>query len=153
YSLSTGNVAADFERRRHQFQLKSVKEIASSGDKPFFVFVHLMLPHPPYIWTGSGQPQETKTDDLEWLYLEQVKFAEGYLLDMIDSIKNPEAVIIVQSDEGMKHDDTEWNQKLSDIQWRGVLTAWHIPNSNDAELDAVEPHEILKHVIDKLREE
>jgi hypothetical protein len=153
YPLSPCNVAADFERRRHQFQLKSVKEIASSGKTPVFVFVHLMLPHPPYIWTGRGQPQEAGTDDLEWLYLEQVKFTEGYLLEMIDWIKNPEAVIIVQSDEGMSYDNAEWNRTLSDKQWQGVLTAWHMPNSNDAELDTVEPHEILKHVIDKLREE
>jgi hypothetical protein len=155
YPLSPCNVAADFERRRHQFQLDSVKEIASSGQTPVFVFAHLMLPHPPYLWTGSGQPQEASTDDLEWLYLEQVEFAEGYLLDMIDSIliKNPEAVIIVQADEGMKYDNAEWNRTLSEKQWRGVLTAWYTPNSSDAELDSVEIHQILKHVIEKLSEE
>jgi len=155
YPLSPNNVAADFERRRHQFQLESVKEIASSGKTPVFVFVHLMLPHPPYLWTSSGQPQEARTDDLQWLYLEQVEFAEGYLLDMVDSIliKNPEAVIIVQADEGMKYDNKEWNQTLSDTQWRGVLTAWYTPNSNDAELDTLEVHQILKHVIEKLNEE
>jgi hypothetical protein len=155
YPLSPCNVAADFERRRHQFQLESVGEIASSGRAPVFVFAHLMLPHPPYIWTSDGQPQEARTDDLEWLYLEQVKFAEGYLLEMIDSIliNNSEAVIIVQADEGMKYDDTEWNQTLSEKQWQGVLTAWHVPNSSDAELDTVETHQILKHVIEKLNEE
>ncbi|MFC2032042.1 hypothetical protein ACFLUS_01535 [Chloroflexota bacterium] len=42
----------------------------NSGKTPVFVFAHLMLPHPPYLWTGSGQPQEARTDDLEWLYLE-----------------------------------------------------------------------------------
>ncbi|MFC2032043.1 hypothetical protein ACFLUS_01540 [Chloroflexota bacterium] len=72
---------------------------------------------------------------------------------MIESIKNPEAIIIIQSDEGMKYDNKEWNQKLNDKQWRGVLTAWHMSNSNDAELDAIETHQILRHVIEKLKEE
>ena len=151
------------ERDRQMFQLDSVKEIAGNGVSPKYVFVHLILPHPPFIWTADGQPQEGQDIGcflesylFDWasskdmlLYLQQVVFTEHYLLDMIDSISD-DAIIILQSDEGVCFTRAGANDDLSNAQWNGVLTAWRIPGVDDTELETVGQTDILGHVIGML---
>jgi hypothetical protein len=138
------------ERDRELFQLQSVKDIALNGGSPKFVFVHLLLPHPPFVWTADGQPQESKTLDEEQLYLEQVKFTEGYLLEMVDSIPGG-AIVILQADEGMCFPGSDLTYGLSNTQFNGVLSAWLIPSANEDELRGVGITGILKYAVDGLR--
>jgi hypothetical protein len=137
----------DMRRAQHDYQLETVKTIAQSSAQKF-VFVHLILPHPPYVWTADGNPQLDMSLTQQQAYIEQVKYAENYILEMIDSI--PDGIVLVQADEGMAYLDEEINKGLSDTQWNGVLSAWKIPGNED-DLSAVKPNEILKYVIEGLK--
>jgi hypothetical protein len=144
YFIITGDQT---ERDRQMFQLGAVKEIAS-GDvaHPKFVFVHLLLPHPPFVWAADGQPQNGDSGEMT-KYLEQVQFTEGYLLEMLDSIPD-DAIVILESDEGICFTRPAFlNEGLSDTQWNGVLVAWRIAG---ADLAAVGHTEILGYAIDYL---
>jgi hypothetical protein len=138
------------ERDRQIFQLESVEEIACNDISPKYTFVHLILPHPPFVWTADGQPQSEKLDDMA-LYFEQVQFTEIYLLDMLDSIPD-DAVVILQADEGICFTKTSMNYDLTNEQWNGVLTAWRIPGVDDEELEVVGQTDILGFIIGKLLE-
>jgi hypothetical protein len=147
------SLTAQTERNRHMFQLASLEEVASKGASPKFVFIHLMLPHPPYVWTADGQTQESRDKGEMELYLEQAKFAEGYLLEMVKAIKNDNAIVIIQADEGMCFvSEKELNFDLSQTQWNGVLTAWKIPGMNEDSLQNIDTRGILRLVIDSNRE-
>jgi hypothetical protein len=137
------------ERDRELFQLQSAKDIALNGDSPKFVFVHLLLPHPPFVWTADGQPQESETLGEEQLYLEQVQFTEGYLLEMVDSIPGG-AIVILQADEGMCFPGSDLTYGLSDTQFNGVLSAWLIPSANEDVLRGVGITDVLKYAVDGL---
>ena len=137
----------EVERARQTFQRDTIKGVASSGDSPVYVFAHIILPHPDYYWTADGQPQTSTTLNQQEMYLEQIKYTEGYLLDIIDCIlsHNPDAVVIIQSDEGMAYVDQVINLTLSNTQWNGCLTAWYIPGRYN--LDDVEINDILEYVV------
>jgi hypothetical protein len=144
------NTLDSMRRDQHLYQMETTKDIAANYPSPKFVFVHLILPHPPYVWTADGQPQENTELIPQEAYLEQIKFCETYLIEMIDSIKDEQAIVIIQADEGMAYQDDTINGSLSMLQWNGVLSAWRIPGADPNELDNVKPNEILKYVIEGL---
>ena len=147
------SVTAQTERNRHLYQLESFKQVVANETNPKFVFVHLMLPHPPYVWTVDGQPQVSRNKGEKELYLEQVQFAEGYLLGMVETIQDSNAIVIIQADEGMCFVEEEGlNESLSQTQWNGVLTAWRIPGTSEDSLQDVDTRDILRIVLDRLNQ-
>lgn len=143
--------ASEAERERHLFQMETVKQIASKHNKPKFVFVHLMLPHEPFVWAADGSLPETKGKTQMELYLGQAQFAKGFFLEMIDSIDRG-SIVIIQSDEGIIFPKSkEETLKLSDTQFNGVLTAWRIPNTSTDVLDRINTRDVLKYVIEEVR--
>lgn len=77
---------------------------------PKFVFVHLLLPHPPYLFRADGTPAKDKSPfytKMAWLdrpaYVEQSIFLEKRLIPAIREIleRSPgPPVIVLQSDHG-----------------------------------------------------
>lgn len=153
YFIVTGNQT---ERDRQMFQLQSIRDIASDGISPKFVFVHLLLPHPPFVWTADGQPMDGEWEQQNQLslnlygdmlrYLQQVQFTESYLLEMVDSIDD-NAIIILQSDEGICFTRPSENEGLSNTQWNGVLMAWRIPGQSKCDFENISHTEILSFVV------
>lgn len=140
----------EVRRQQHLFQLQSYKDAIASSENPKFVFVHLILPHPPYVWNAEGQPQENlELSDME-RYIEQIKFSESFLKQFIAEASEDD-IVIIQSDEGMGFVDKELNKTLSNTQWNGVLTAWHIPGAEEEELAGLKHTEVLKYVIELLQ--
>lgn len=137
---------------RNKYQLATFEEIAGNGEHPKFVFVHILLPHPPYTWSKEGNtlPVSAGINTME-RYLEQVQFTEGYLLQMIDSIEDSDSIIIIQSDEGIALSTVEANEELTNNQWNGVLSAWRIPGVDTTRLTDVLPTEILGYAIGNLK--
>lgn len=139
----------DTNRARLWYQLDSVIDTTTKAS-PKFVFVHLIMPHPPFIFTADGQPQNTEGKSLQQLYLEQAQFTESYLLEMVKAIPK-DAIVIIQADEGMNFDQNlEENEKLTDNQFEGVMTAWHIPNCNSQDLEGIRHTEILRFIVNRL---
>jgi hypothetical protein len=62
--------------------------------------------------------------------LQQIRFTCDYLNSLANDILNadPDAIIIIQSDEGMAYrKPVELNYDLTPVQWNGVFTAWKLP--------------------------
>ena len=73
--------------------------------KKNFFFIHIMLPHDPYIYNADGSLGGYHHPDSLKGYLEQVKYAGKVLVNMIDGIQKAsagKAVIIAQGDHGFK---------------------------------------------------
>lgn len=77
---------------------------------PKFVFVHFLLPHPPYLFNAEGQPSNTgplvmHLEDFadRHAYVEQVKFTEAKIEKLVDQIlatSKTKPIIILQADHG-----------------------------------------------------
>jgi len=75
-------------------------------DGPKFVFVHMLLPHDPYIFDQNGEPvtdedvaAKSEVDN----YIDQLIFTNKRIKLLIDEILSKSAsppIIIIQSDEG-----------------------------------------------------
>lgn len=158
HSVSMGKIIPlyainEISRDNTLYQIQTIQAVAQL-DRQHFVFMHMICPHPPYVWTAEGEPfNSSGTDEVED-YTEQIKFAEKFLVDMAEGIlaSDPTAVIIFQSDEGMAfHDPVELNYGLSQTQWNGVFTAWRIPGSDENILATVNHTDILAAVMSYLK--
>ena len=106
----------------------------NDNEQPNFVFTWLMLPHGPYRYDSVGNsvneiynPNVINKNG----YLNQLIFTEKKSLELIDSIQkqNPEAVIIIFSDHGMRHTITSWESPTDDDLIRGFnnFSAFYFP--------------------------
>ena len=135
----------DAYRNRNIYQLESFQEAVASTS-PKFVFVHTLVPHPPYVWAADGSPQRDHTLSAEEGYIEQVKWTETFLKQLIAEVDN-DAILIIQSDEGITYTARGENNGLTNHQWNGVLAAWRIPGADPSELEDVRITEILAYVL------
>lgn len=96
-------------KENFESQMAALKDIYTADYKaPQFTFAHVLLPHDPYIFMpdGSSTPYSNdRTDDGadEYVkYRNQLIYTNTRIKELIASIKtaNPNAVIILQSDEG-----------------------------------------------------
>lgn len=115
---------------------KQLSEIAKI-EGPKFVFVHTLLPHPPYIFDQDGSPialdpslqNEQGTPEL---FLNQLKFAEKELKSWIETIlaaPGPPPLIILQSDHGPEFPTSTlpefYNERMRNF------AAYHFPGSSN----------------------
>jgi hypothetical protein len=99
-----------FDDRAHQCErihreFDALAELARDP-QPTFVFAHVLLPHPPFVFGPDGEclSLETVTNRSRIEnYTNQVRFANTKILEMIRAIRansQIEPIIIIQSDEG-----------------------------------------------------
>ena len=128
---------------------------AMSGPK--FVFAHLLIPHDPYVFNADGSfTGRAQVDALGQpeSYRRQLSYANARMLRLVDRIlaeSGPDAVIMLQSDEGpfpARYRADEWG-----FQWRqardeeleekfGILFAMRVPGADLAAAgfhDAITP--------------
>lgn len=93
------------QRKTAEFQSEKIKDIVKM-QSPKFVFVHFILPHPPYVFDKNCKFLKEKiTDDRSEIenYKNQIQCANKKLKAMIDLIfeksKKP-PIFILQADEG-----------------------------------------------------
>ncbi|MEX1052304.1 MAG: hypothetical protein WEC80_00475, partial [Patescibacteria group bacterium] len=93
------------QRKTADFQSEKIKEIVHM-QSPKFVFVHLILPHTPYVFDKDcNYLKESFIDSRKEIdnYKDQIQCANKKLMGMVDYIlensKN-DPIIILQSDEG-----------------------------------------------------
>jgi hypothetical protein len=95
-----------WEAEHARRSLRGVAELAGTGERPRFVFAHLLKPHSPYVFDRScGTLPRGKEDDDVGPYLEQLQCLNHLLLGTVRRIlaesKVP-PVIILQGDHGTK---------------------------------------------------
>lgn len=111
-------------------------------DGPKFVFAHLLLPHPPYVFDRNGEMPanvEINRRSENENYVNQLIFTTKKIeqtVDMILSRSKKLPVIILQADEGptlSESEDTDkWflNKKLLKKR-TSILNAYYLPNVNN----------------------
>ncbi len=121
-------------------QVAKFKDITKSP-QPKFVFVHMLMPHPPYVFDKDGRPAISKLPE-EQQYVGQLDFTNTKILEMVHEIQSSprKAAIVLAADEGpyppnMNSRDsmpamTDWmlQQKF------GILNAFYLPGVDVAKI-------------------
>ncbi|HET6456198.1 MAG TPA: hypothetical protein VFI02_17470 [Armatimonadota bacterium] len=130
------------------------------GRKPVFVFAHITVPHPPFVFDEEGNyPQQGKgldTDQYIERYVDQLTYLNKRLQGIIESIlSNSETppIIIIQGDHGARYNRPALRKKGSELVLspdaegdqekhvtHAILNAYHFPNDGDKGLyDSISP--------------
>lgn len=126
---------------------------SKAGDKPKFVFAHILCPHEPYLFGKNGEEvfypgnrcDHQWTNETKKAYLAQVEFIQKKTLSTIDSIvsRDPGAIIIVQGDHGTHCSDYISEHSPGDEllnERYSILNAYKVPALIQTKLtDEVEP--------------
>lgn len=82
-------------------------DISQKQNKPRFIYTHLLMPHPPYLFSTSGvrnfrEAYKVTRDKQSKYYIEYVNYTNQVVYNMINSIlnKNRNSIIIITSDHG-----------------------------------------------------
>lgn len=124
------------EAELRQVTLCAFDEFGNAGkvfDEPVFVWAHVMLPHPPWIFGPNGEEitpgkpllitDNPEFRDAGWepklQYTQQVEFANKKTTEVIEKIleNNQNSIIIVQGDHGTAW-DLNWKEPTRDDAWQ-----------------------------------
>ncbi len=114
---------------------------------PKFVFAHVLLPHPPYVFDRDGSQvsdrQGASRTEKE-NFLNQLEFLNGRIARIIESLtagSRTPPIIILQGDEGPYLDTSE--KGIGHLEmWRkraGILNAYHFPGGDPDLYDTITP--------------
>lgn len=137
---------ADAIRAHTLYQLDRLPKSATLPG-PKYVFAHVALPHPPYVFDVDGSrptPEELEARGENENYIRQLSFSSSQILAIVDRIiaESPTAVIVVQSDEGPwprrlreRGDDFPWAEfTRAELEEKyGILNAYRLPGLDAAE--------------------
>jgi len=127
----------DEKRQRTLFVLDKIEDVPIIRG-PKFVFVHLIIPHPPYIFGSNGEDIDSEliglTDfEKELLgYPYQVEYINMRMEVIISEIIGKSSVppiIIIQGDHGPKVPDQS-EAGDSHVRRMQILNAYYIPNTS-----------------------
>jgi hypothetical protein len=130
-------------RDRTQFVLDTLPTLAKM-DGPKFVFAHIILPHPPFVFTEDGSradavsflnaKNEYPVDKFEAGYTMQLTFASRAITQVVREIIAQSAtppIIIIQGDHG------PWIQSRD--RRLSILNAYYLPGHADAVSESITP--------------
>lgn len=157
--LGRGPADFSFGLRRHRLEyvfdhLDNAREDIPAG-KPVFVFAHIMAPHPPFVFSSTGEGLRSRktfafADGNHWydihgregtpyslMYCEQLTYVMKRLGEAVDAIlaASPRPpVIIVQGDHGpgsrLHHERVMYSDHVERF---GIFNAWFVPPDVDLE--------------------
>ena len=138
----------DFRRDRVTYAFDHVAD-AARRDEPTLTFVHVLVPHWPFIFDADGQPiqppkgigMRTDYDYDQFIegYQEQLAFVNSRLKSAIDEIlshSSSEPIIVIQADHGPDAKlDFGWNIEKTYLPERlSILNAYYFPGQDYGEL-------------------
>jgi hypothetical protein len=102
-----------------------------SGGAPFFVYAHFMMPHNPYYFrsdgTVIGEKAALLSNSDRNAYLEQLKFTNKVLVDVVDDLlkrSKSNTVIIIQGDHGFRY----LGGRYGEAESHTILNAYYFPD-------------------------
>lgn len=130
---------------------------------PKFVFVHIMAPHPPFVFDANGNPvtpkypfmlldnstlQGTREEYING-YVGQVQFINDATIKLLDSIlskSNRPPIIIIQADHGAKLESLEGgNPRTCMDGYFSPLAAYYLPGTRkDTVPDDITPVNLFR---------
>jgi hypothetical protein len=125
-------------RARILYQLDSLENIVPNLEGPKFVFAHVLIPHPPFVFGANGEEidqfgaftlggadEEMPFEERAAMYIAQVKFINQRITMVVDEIlersKTP-PIIILQGDHGL---DGPLASQMA------ILNAYYLPEDGD----------------------
>lgn len=143
----------DWHRQRILYTINHLSDAADMNG-PFFVFAHIVAPHPPFVFDRSGHSiypdraySNTDANDFmmvgnrdEYIkgYRDQLTYISSLIDVKIDEIiKNSRTppIIILQSDHGPGLGLVQYDVTKSDLRERfSILNAYYLPGINQAGL-------------------
>jgi len=120
-------------------------------DEPVFVWAHVMLPHPPWIFGPNGEEitpgkpllitDNPEFRDSGWepkrQYIQQVQFANKKTIEVVKNIleNNRNAIIIIQGDHGTAW-ETNWMEPSKEDAWQRLrnFDAIYFPDKDKRDL-------------------
>jgi hypothetical protein len=127
-----------FYREKILCTLETLGELPKQINKPSFIFSHIMLPHPPFMFGRNGEPTDEELAfkdvwDKKKRYLDQLIFTNKRMKNIIQRIlseSKEEPVIIIQGDHGpFVTLGYEVNEKIIKARMR-ILNAYYLPKKD-----------------------
>jgi hypothetical protein len=133
--------------KHNTFALDKLDSLPLEGG-PKFVWAHILLPHPPYIFDADGNYIETPraagiTDTEAWrgqlAYTN--KRLEAFIEGLLSKPEDQQPIIILQADEGpwpvpyaKDKVNFDWNKATADQleEKFGIMNAWYVPGGADS---------------------
>ena len=116
--------------------LYAFSELGRLGDtqSPKFIFAHLLVPHPPYLFGPEGEPTRTQSDMGNWNpkeeYLGQLLFVNKKLKELtrvlLDKSHGPPPIIIFQGDHGPAFSGNQLSEEAI-LERFNILNAYRLP--------------------------
>ncbi len=115
--------------------IKLTVEEAKTKDSPKFVYTHLMMPHPPYLFDSLGKESKVILDEnidrkeSDNAYLSYLVYTNHQVSEMIKNIKEASknnSVIIVMSDHGFRNYDATIKRGSVDNNFNAI----YLPQKN-----------------------
>lgn len=141
------------QRRQHWYRTtRQVEDVLALAPQPGpkFVLLHLLVPHPPYVFEPDGgyvTRDEESDRSREKNYANQVRAANRMIRQLVERIlaaSPAPPVIVIQGDEGpyphgTEPDDYEWRRasRAALDEKTGILNAYYLPG---VDARALYPH-------------
>lgn len=120
-----------------------VRQIPTDAPKPFFLFAHILSPHPPFIYHSDCSIRDEFLLDLDPTtaqflsdsemhrqYVEQIPCVNTQMMEAVDAIlkRDENALIVIQGDHGLGHLAAEMGTYDGKMRARyGILNAFRLP--------------------------
>jgi hypothetical protein len=121
-------------------QVEEIKRIGG-GERPAYVFAHILVPHGPEVFTTDGdcleRPEAVARGERQG-YIDQVAYANAIIRDVVPALQaddRPPAIIIIQADEGpfpRRDYRVPWQEASAEELHikTGILNAIYFPDGN-----------------------
>ena len=129
-----------------EFQFDKLKDL-DGVEGPKFVFAHILLPHPPYVFDENGPlpPDKLLPDeccDAIGRFLKQLQYTNRRVLEVVADLQSgpdeSDPIIMIQADEGPRtHEGVgDWTQASQEqVQQKfGILNAVSFPGADDSQM-------------------
>jgi hypothetical protein len=134
----------DTRRDTVRCTFNELSEIASQSSGPKYIFSHIYVPHPPFLFGPNGEnviPDHREISGLQsWEnpqgYINQLIYATNQVSIVVKNIvkNDPTAVIILQGDTGTLTGTDTFMTTMKDVyQAHSILYAVRIPDVNNLE--------------------
>jgi hypothetical protein len=151
------------QREHGLYEMNKLKEIQDLPG-PRFVFAHVLLPHPPYVFDRNGGFIDHEPVDADKPRMfEQIRYTNKRIEELVDSLlagpDETDPIIVLQSDEGphppryqADEDNFNWttatNSELGE-KFR-ILNAYYLPQVGNEDLyPSISPVNSFRFIFDK----
>lgn len=143
--------SADWYRTRTKFALQEMEEVVPDIPGPKFVFVHLVIPHHPFVFGPNGEELSydksgvPEFNEYRVKYPDQVTYINKRIEKIVDLIlktsPNP-PIIVIQGDHGPAPFDVDERRMK-------ILNAYYFPDNTEGLYPTITPVNTFRVILNK----